>query len=78
MATPLSLTAIYEPVENGWIQARVQELPGVITAAPSLEEAKAMLEDALREYIVAQLEDGQPEKSGDEVERALLEVRISA
>jgi predicted RNase H-like HicB family nuclease len=59
MASPISLTAIYEPVENGWIQARVKELPAVITAAPTLEEAKTMLEDAVREYLVAQFEDGQ-------------------
>lgn len=49
----LSLTAIYEPVENGWVQATIQELPGVVTAAPSLEEARAMLVDALREYLLA-------------------------
>jgi predicted RNase H-like HicB family nuclease len=59
MASPISLTAIYEPVEDGWIQARVKELPGVITAAPTLAEAKSMLEDAVREYLLAQLEDGQ-------------------
>jgi len=59
MASPISLTAIYEPVEEGWIQARVKELPGVITAAPTLDEAKSMLEDAVREYLLAQLEDGR-------------------
>jgi predicted RNase H-like HicB family nuclease len=59
MASRISLTAIYEPVEEGWIQARVKELPGVITAAPTLDEAKSMLEDAVREYLVAQLEDGE-------------------
>ena len=53
MATPLSFTAVYEPVEDGWVQARIKELPEVITAGRSLEEAKEMLEDALREYIVA-------------------------
>jgi hypothetical protein len=39
MAAPLSLTAIYETVENGWTQARMKELPGVITAAPTLPAA---------------------------------------
>lgn len=53
MASRLSLTAVYEPVENGWIQAHLAELPGVITAAPTLEEAKELLADALREYLLA-------------------------
>jgi predicted RNase H-like HicB family nuclease len=58
VAAPLSLTAIYEPVEDGWIQARVKELPGVITAAPTLEEARDLLGDAVREYLLAQFEEG--------------------
>lgn len=58
VAAPLSLTAIYEPVENDWVQARVKELPGVITAAPTLEQAREMLGDAVREYLLAQLEEG--------------------
>lgn len=53
MSTRLSLTAIYEPVEDGWTQARIQELPAVITAAPSLDEAKELLLDALREYLLS-------------------------
>jgi predicted RNase H-like HicB family nuclease len=53
MASRISLTAVYESVDGGWIQARVAELPGVITAAPTLEEAKELLPDALREYLLA-------------------------
>lgn len=53
MASRISLTAVYEPVDGGWIQAHVVELPGVITAAPTLEEAKELLPDALREYLLA-------------------------
>ena len=53
MASRISLTAIYEPVEEGWTQARIRELPGVITAAPTLEEAKELLADALREYLLS-------------------------
>ena len=53
MASRISLTAVYEPVEDGWTQARIRELPGVITAAPTLEEAKELLIDALREYLLS-------------------------
>ena len=78
MSTPLALTAIYEPVEDGWIQARIQELPGVITAAPSLDEAKEMLEDALREYIAAQLQPGDPGSPAAGAQATPIEVKISA
>lgn len=53
MAASMTLTAVYESVESGWVQARVQELPSVITAAPTRAEAREMLEDAVREYFLA-------------------------
>jgi predicted RNase H-like HicB family nuclease len=51
MTRDVSFTAVYEAVEDGWIQARVRELPEVITAAPTMEEAKELLLDALLEYL---------------------------
>jgi predicted RNase H-like HicB family nuclease len=53
MAASLSFTAIYEPVENGWVQARIRELPPVITCAPTRAEAEDMLLDAVREYLLS-------------------------
>jgi predicted RNase H-like HicB family nuclease len=53
MASRLELTAVYEDVGDGWVQARLLELPAVITAARSMEEAKESLADALREYLLA-------------------------
>jgi predicted RNase H-like HicB family nuclease len=61
MTSRISLTAVYEPVEGGWTQARIKELPGVITAAPSLEEAKELLTDALREYLLSLVEAPTPQ-----------------
>jgi predicted RNase H-like HicB family nuclease len=49
----MSLTAIYEPVENGWVQARIEELPAVITAGPTAEAARELVLDALREYLLS-------------------------
>jgi len=49
----LSYTAAFEPVEDGWVQARLAELPGVITAAPTMDEAQELLLDALREYLLS-------------------------
>ncbi len=51
MTVRLSFTAVYETVDEGWTQARIEELPAVITAAPTLEEAKELLVDALHEYL---------------------------
>lgn len=53
MQTDLTWTAVFETVEDGWVQARVAELPGVITAAPTLSEAKDLLLDAVREYLLS-------------------------
>jgi predicted RNase H-like HicB family nuclease len=74
MATKLKLTAVYEPVEDGWIQGRLVELPGVITAAPTLAEAKEMLRDALVEYLASF--DSAPTASapGAETEELLLTI----
>ncbi len=53
-------TPIYEEVENGWIQGRIKELPGVITAAPTHDEAREMLADALREFVASYVAEGKP------------------
>jgi predicted RNase H-like HicB family nuclease len=52
------LTPIFERVENGWIQGRIKELPEVLTAAPTREEAEADLADALHEYVASLQVDG--------------------
>lgn len=81
MSSRLSLTAIYEPVDGGWIQAHLAELPGVITAAPTLEKAKELLADALREYLLA-LGEAEPVPdspvSGKISQAGALEVVIDA
>ena len=51
MTQGVTLTATYRIVDDDWVEARVEELPQVITAAPSLAEAKTMLRDALAEYL---------------------------
>lgn len=63
-AQSLTLTAIFEPVEGGWVQARLRELPEVITAAPSHDEAREMLADALREYLLSLADDAEPVEHG--------------
>ncbi len=40
-------TAIYEPTDDGWIFARVLEVPGAFSQGRDMEEAREMLRDAL-------------------------------
>jgi predicted RNase H-like HicB family nuclease len=49
----IEFTIAYEPVEDGWTQARIVELPAVITAGPTRQQAKALVLDALREYLLS-------------------------
>ena len=79
MATRVSFTAVYEPVDDGWVQAHLAELPGVITAAPTQEEAEPSCADALREYLLAlgQAEAGAaPAPAGSTTQAGALEVVI--
>jgi predicted RNase H-like HicB family nuclease len=71
----LRLTPVYEQVEGGWTQAGLVELPGVITAAPTREEAQDMLLDALREFLLS-FGDGSPPPSANETEGLTLSVTI--
>jgi predicted RNase H-like HicB family nuclease len=68
------LTAVFEPVEEGWVQGTIAELPGVITAGPTIEEAKTLLLDALREYFLAIRETAGAVPPG--AERAALSVSV--
>ena len=80
MVSRISLTAVYEPVEEGWTQARIRELPSVITAAPTLEEAKELLADALREYLLSLAESPTsqpPNGTTPHVRQEPLEIIIS-
>jgi predicted RNase H-like HicB family nuclease len=67
----LSLTAVYEEVEGGWVQARIAELPPVITVAATREEAADLLMDALREYLLSLTDPEAPPAAGDPVEIVL-------
>lgn len=43
-----SLTAVYEPQEEGGFTAYIAEIPGATTQGETLEEARVNLVDALR------------------------------
>jgi predicted RNase H-like HicB family nuclease len=70
----LSYTAAFEQVENGWIQARIVEVPGVITVGPSRDEARELLRDALREYLASFMESDRDEAPSDDREQLRVEL----
>jgi predicted RNase H-like HicB family nuclease len=55
----IPLSILYETVEDGWVQARIEEMPAVITAARTRPEAREQVLDALHEYLLA-LRDEPP------------------
>jgi len=38
---------VFTPVEDGWIMAQAPELPGAVTQGETLEEARAMIKEAI-------------------------------
>ncbi len=56
----LEYHAAYYQIEDGWFMAKVLDFPGVVTQGRTLDKARQMLNDALREMTEWLLEDGQP------------------
>jgi predicted RNase H-like HicB family nuclease len=71
----IRLTAVFEPDEDGWINARVLELPGANTCGRSIEEAKEMLADAVRELVASYVDEARERSSGARYET--LEIDLS-
>ncbi len=67
----ISLSIVYEPVEDGWVQARIEGIPEVITAGPTRAEARVLVLDALREYLLSIRGNGEAD------DRELLDLTVS-
>ncbi len=52
--------AYYHDRDSGWYTASVLDFPGVLSQGKTLDKARRMLGDALREMTEWLLEDGQP------------------
>lgn len=53
MSTSMSFTVVLTDVEGGWTQAQLRELPGVITCAPTPDQARDAVVEALRDYLAS-------------------------
>jgi hypothetical protein len=78
MSEKLTLTAIYEQVEDGWVQVRLLELPEVITVAPDRDQARDLLLDALREYLLSLAQDTHVPAVSDRAYKEQVEFQIAA
>ena len=52
-----TLTIQYKKVEQGWFQAQILEMPTVITAAPTMNQAREGVLDALSQTLLAFVPD---------------------
>jgi hypothetical protein len=71
----LPLTLVFETVEAGWTQVQIAEIPGVITCAPTHDEARELVADALREYLLSFDED--PPSTGQRCRTESLVLTLS-
>ncbi|ALA60926.1 type II toxin-antitoxin system HicB family antitoxin [Nitrospira moscoviensis] len=53
-------TVLFEPAEEGGYVVTCPTLPGLVTEGQSLEEARAMAQDAIRAYLESLRKDGLP------------------
>jgi len=67
----LEFTIVYTTVEAGWTQAQLAELPAVLTAGPSREHARALVVDALREYLAALVSRAPADVRGDRLKLSI-------
>ena len=70
------LTAIYEHTDDGWWIVSVPEIPGAPRQGRTHEEAREMIQEAVRLLLEVRREDAEREASeaGKEVIREPLEV----
>ena len=59
-AREYTYTAEFEPAEEGGFVVTVPALPGVVTQGETLEEARAMVADAIQGFLESLRKDGLP------------------
>jgi antitoxin HicB len=52
-------TAVFEPAQEGGYIVTVPALPGLVTEGDTLEEARAMVKDAIRGYLESLIKHGE-------------------
>lgn len=69
-----SFTVLFEPAEEGGFVVTCPALPGLVTEGDTLEETRAMAQDAIRGYIESLRKDHLPVPS-DRIVKEEIRVR---
>jgi len=72
----MGLHVVFEPDEQGGVRATIEELPGVITCAPTIDEARELVRDALDEWLAA-LTSEERAAIGPEAARETLTLSVA-
>ena len=71
-----AFTALFEPAEEGGYTVTVPALPGLVTEGDTLEEARAMAQDAIRCYLESLQKDGEPIPADVEIREEPVKERV--
>ena len=58
---------VYTPIEDGWIMATVPELPGAVTQGKDLDEARAMIKEAVELLLESYRENAAKDAPGNAI-----------
>ena len=58
---------LYQQVEDGWIMASVPDLPGAVTQGKDLDEARAMIKEAVELLLESYRPHAQKDASGSAI-----------
>lgn len=58
---------IYTPIEDGWIMAQAPEVPGAVTQGRTMDEARAMIREAIELLLEAYRENAERDVPKDAV-----------
>jgi predicted RNase H-like HicB family nuclease len=56
---------VFTPDQNGWTMTQLAQWPAVVTCGPTVEEARALLRDAVGEMIASYRDEGREPPIGD-------------
>ncbi len=59
LARKYQYTAVFEPAPEGGYTVTVPALPGLVTEGDTLDEARAMVKDAIRGYLESLIKHGE-------------------
>ena len=68
----------YTPIEDGWILAQAPEIPGAVTQGRTMDEARAMIKEAVELLLESYRENAEQNASNDTIRETLfIETKVS-